>query len=290
MVALEARNEMGRVWQVTMHKMFVSDQDQNVRAPSPPLSNPPASPLYDALATNIPHPVMGFSSFCFEPSTPLFPPAHLVLRYLQCYADHFNLTKYIRFNECVEEASWDGQSWNVRVAGGTTQQFDRVVLPNGHYHTPRYPAILAYKVGQILEEHLTLYFIGKLNHIEIRRCLSSEMVPQARTSVQKCPLLQKPCIIPSVVLFLKILVISNGKAKSLASKTMGLLCLKMAQSHVLTTLTSPQAMSCRFPSYHNFDSVHCQWFPLFQRMPSILHTSFHLRDIYFPSRMISLVT
>ena len=84
---------------------------------------------------------MAFSSFCFEPSTPLFPPAHLVLRYLQRYADHFNLAKYIRFNECVEEASWDGQSWNVRVAGGTTQQFDRVVVANGHYHTPRYPAI-----------------------------------------------------------------------------------------------------------------------------------------------------
>ena len=84
---------------------------------------------------------MAFSSFWFEPSTPLFPPANTVLEYLQRYADHFSLTKYIRFNERVEEASWSGQSWNVRLEGGTIQQFDRVVVANGHYSSPRYPEI-----------------------------------------------------------------------------------------------------------------------------------------------------
>ncbi|KAF8491106.1 FAD/NAD(P)-binding domain-containing protein [Gautieria morchelliformis] len=123
LVAFEACNELGGVW-----------------SPSVPVGNP-ASPLYDALTTNLPHPVMAFSSFWFEPSTPLFPSAHLVLRYLQRYADHFNLNKYIRYNSRVDEASWDDHAWNVRLADGTTQLFDRVVVANGHYNIPRYPAI-----------------------------------------------------------------------------------------------------------------------------------------------------
>ena len=116
-------------------------KSRNSRAPSSPLGNPPASPLYDALATNLPHPIMAFSSFWFEPSTPLFPHAHVVLEYLQRYAHHFNLTKYIRFNERVDETVWDGQVWNVHLKGGAIHHFDRIVVANGHYGSPRYPTI-----------------------------------------------------------------------------------------------------------------------------------------------------
>ncbi|KAF8587218.1 FAD/NAD(P)-binding domain-containing protein [Ramaria rubella] len=124
LVVFETRSELGGVW-----------------LPAPPLGNPPSSPIYDALTTNLPHPVMAFSSFWFEPSTPLFPAASVVIKYLQDYATHFHLSQSIRFNQRVSKVSWDGQFWNLQTENGDTQRFDKVVVANGHYSAPRYPSI-----------------------------------------------------------------------------------------------------------------------------------------------------
>ncbi|KII87607.1 hypothetical protein PLICRDRAFT_42112 [Plicaturopsis crispa FD-325 SS-3] len=101
------------------------------------LADPPLTPVYDSLTTNLPHPVMAFSSYDFPPSTPLYPDAPTVLRYLQDYATHFGLRPLLHFGARVDEISWDGR-WKVRV-GGAEQEFDFVVVANGHYRVPRYP-------------------------------------------------------------------------------------------------------------------------------------------------------
>lgn len=111
------------------------------RLPSPPYGDPPASPIYDALTTNLPHPVMAFQSHWFPPSTPLFPHASAVLTYLNSYTIKFDLLKHICFNTRVDEAVWDGHSWNIRLSDRTTRRFDKVVVANGHYGAPRYPTI-----------------------------------------------------------------------------------------------------------------------------------------------------
>ncbi|KAF8524339.1 FAD/NAD(P)-binding domain-containing protein [Hysterangium stoloniferum] len=124
MVAYEARDAIGGVWY-----------------PCPPVGNPPASPIYDSLTTNLPHPVMAYSSFWFNPGTPLFPPASTVLEYLQSYVAHFDLLKYVQLNSKVEEAIWESESWNVRLSDGRTRQFDKLIVANGHYSAPRYPVV-----------------------------------------------------------------------------------------------------------------------------------------------------
>ncbi|KAJ3538406.1 hypothetical protein NM688_g6525 [Phlebia brevispora] len=132
-VAFESREDLGGVW-----------------LPAPPTDNPPLSPIYDSLVTNLPHPIMAYPSFPFPPSTPLFPPAATVLKYLQSYANHFHLTPLIRLRTTVRTIDWDSalSKWRVFTAltGANNcvhpeeSLFDLVIAANGHYRVPQYPA------------------------------------------------------------------------------------------------------------------------------------------------------
>ncbi|KAI0819405.1 FAD/NAD-P-binding domain-containing protein, partial [Trametes gibbosa] len=132
--AFEARDSIGGIW-----------------LPAPPTGDPPLTPLYDSLTTNLPHPVMAYTSFSFPPGTALFPPASTVLTYLDAYASHFELYPHIRLNTAVLSATRDPSGpagkWTVIVRTGAahansteTHTFDHLVVANGHYRTPRLPA------------------------------------------------------------------------------------------------------------------------------------------------------
>ncbi|KAI0918604.1 hypothetical protein AcV5_002551 [Taiwanofungus camphoratus] len=123
-IAFEEREKVGGVW-----------------LPAPPTGNPPVTPLYDSLTTNLPHPVMAYPSLSFPPSTPLFPPASTVETYLENYASHFKLTPFIRLKTIVDAVDWDAASskWSVRVTGDEIHTFDYLIVANGHYRLPRFP-------------------------------------------------------------------------------------------------------------------------------------------------------
>lgn len=111
------------------------------RYPATCSENPPLTPLYDSLCTNIPLPVVAFPSFPFPPETSPFPTAAVVQKYLEDYAVHFNLLRFVRFYAHVEEVFWDTDSreWDVTLSTGEKFKFDFVVVANGHYRKPRYP-------------------------------------------------------------------------------------------------------------------------------------------------------
>ncbi|KAF5371708.1 hypothetical protein D9758_003483 [Tetrapyrgos nigripes] len=147
-VAYEAREGIGGVW---------------LPSPStPPASYPelhpglPQTPLYTSLTTNLPHPVMQFTSFPFSPETPLFPKAEYVRRYLEEYVDNFGLRKFVQVNTRVERVEravqsnegvlkgGDGREWKIVTRSRDQdhvemQYFDFLVICNGHYQIPRYP-------------------------------------------------------------------------------------------------------------------------------------------------------
>ncbi|CAL1699492.1 unnamed protein product [Somion occarium] len=137
-VAYEAREDLGGIW---------------LPAPAD-TADPPFTPLYDSLTTNIVHPTMGYPGFPFPPSTPLHPPASTVLKYLRDYAAHFNLYPHLQFNTLVQSVKWDKsrKKWQVtvrktKIAPGLsgeyadeTLYYDLVVVANGHYRLPRYPS------------------------------------------------------------------------------------------------------------------------------------------------------
>ncbi|KAF5379214.1 hypothetical protein D9615_005880 [Tricholomella constricta] len=124
--AFEARDRIGGVW-----------------LPAPPTDDPPLTPLYESLTTNLPHPIMAFTSYSFPPATPLFPHANLVHKYLDDYADHFLLRTHIQLNTTVTSVtrSPSNSNWHVTLSTGFTLPFDLVVVCNGHYRIPRYPNI-----------------------------------------------------------------------------------------------------------------------------------------------------
>ncbi|GLB42154.1 putative FMO family protein [Lyophyllum shimeji] len=128
--AFESRDSIGGVW-----------------LPAPPTDDPPLTPLYDSLTSNLPHPIMAFPSYPFPPSTPLFPRANLVLDYLSSYADHFHLRPHIKLNTTVASvvrspaSTSSSPTWHVSLSTGNTLNFDLVLVCNGHYRIPRYPNI-----------------------------------------------------------------------------------------------------------------------------------------------------
>ena len=117
------------------------------RLPAPPTGDPPLTPLYDSLTTNLPHPVMAYTSFPFPPGTALFPPASTVLKYLEDYAVHFDLNQHIQLNTSVTSVTRDHAAgkWTVAVRNTVTSTeethiFDYIIVANGHYRVPRFPA------------------------------------------------------------------------------------------------------------------------------------------------------
>lgn len=97
------------------------------------------TPLYDTLTTNLPHPIMSFKSLPFAPSTPLFPHASVVLAYLRAYADRGDLRKHIQFTSQVSDVKRVGSKWIVKVGQIDEEEFDFLIVANGHFRLPRYP-------------------------------------------------------------------------------------------------------------------------------------------------------
>ncbi|KZT04427.1 FAD/NAD(P)-binding domain-containing protein [Laetiporus sulphureus 93-53] len=123
--AFEERDKVGGIW-----------------VPAPPKDDPPITPLYDSLTTNLPHPIMCYDSLPFPPSTALFPHAVAVEKYLADFATHFNLFPHIRLETTVLGIDWDASTakWRVSVSSGEEHAYDLLIVANGHYRVPRYPA------------------------------------------------------------------------------------------------------------------------------------------------------
>ncbi|KAF5314579.1 hypothetical protein D9611_007058 [Ephemerocybe angulata] len=134
-IVFESRSEVGGVW---------LPATPDPRSPD----KPPATPLYDSLTTNLPHPLMSYADFPFPPSTPIFPKAEYVQRYLASYADTFSLRPFIRLSTRVTSMEYQGAGWTLKVRSTDSAQTetqpetilaDLVMICNGHYASPRFP-------------------------------------------------------------------------------------------------------------------------------------------------------
>lgn len=112
----------------------------SVRLPAPPTDNPPLTPMYDSLTTNLPHPIMSYPTLPFPPSTPLYPRADVVLAYLKQYSVHFDLSSHIHLSVTVQSVIRLQGHWEVTFSTGEKKDFDLVIVGNGHYRVPRFPS------------------------------------------------------------------------------------------------------------------------------------------------------
>jgi len=159
------------------------------------------SSMYAGLRTNLPREVMGYLDFPFDTQFSGAPVENSrdsrrfcsheeVLLYLEAYAEKFTLNKCIRFNTsvvkvdpirkspCSDDATTTSLSWpRWRVSSSSSsnsrteslpveEEFDAVLVCNGHYSEPRVPQFPGFDVFPGLQTHSHNYrrpeeFIGK---------------------------------------------------------------------------------------------------------------------------------
>ncbi|MFF5712625.1 NAD(P)-binding domain-containing protein [Streptomyces sp. 62] len=108
------------------------------------------SPAYDSLHLNTSKKRTEFADFPMPGEWPDFPSAALVAGYLADYADAFGITGRIRFTSEVTSVRRAGQVWEVTVGdvaedeatagAAVTQEYDAVVVANGHNRDPKWPS------------------------------------------------------------------------------------------------------------------------------------------------------
>jgi cation diffusion facilitator CzcD-associated flavoprotein CzcO len=85
---------------------------------------------------------------------PDYPSHKLLKEYFQAYANHFGVTPYIQFNTVVKSAiEQDDKSWVITLEDGRVEQFDHLIVCNGHHWNPRYPSYPGNFSGEITHSH-----------------------------------------------------------------------------------------------------------------------------------------
>ena len=83
------------------------------------------------------------SDFPFPDHHDDFPTAAQLFEYLNAYADHFNIRKYVRLNTEITSVRRIDEKWEVKSASqGSDPQveyFDKVMVCSGSFNGPRYP-------------------------------------------------------------------------------------------------------------------------------------------------------
>lgn len=95
-----------------------------------------------------------FSDFPMPDHYPDYPSHQQVLAYFQAYARHFGLERYIRFNTAVQQAEpLDDKRWRLHLSNGEVQDFDYLLVANGHHSVPRHPDWKKDFTGTYLHSH-----------------------------------------------------------------------------------------------------------------------------------------
>ena len=115
------------------------------------------SPAYRSLHINSESKVTSYRDFPFPEGTALYPSHVAVAEYLERYAEHFGLRPHIRFNAHVvavePSGAAPGSGWRVRLAEGSEQCFDAVVVATGHQGVPAHPPYASDFTGEYLHSH-----------------------------------------------------------------------------------------------------------------------------------------
>ncbi|KAL2921029.1 Flavin-containing monooxygenase FMO GS-OX-like 5 [Bienertia sinuspersici] len=144
-VVYERGSHLGGVW------VYSSDYESDSLGVDPTRQIVHSS-LYASLRTNVAREAMGFTDFPFVPTgkpgrdSRRFPAHQEVLRYLEDFANKFELNELIRYQTEVTHVSLEeNRKWLVkhtRIGGGdkgskVDETFDAVVVCNGHFTEPR---------------------------------------------------------------------------------------------------------------------------------------------------------
>ncbi|KAL1513029.1 hypothetical protein ABEB36_002513 [Hypothenemus hampei] len=114
---------------------------------------------------------MGFPDFSIPDQEKSYLSQQEILHFLNLYAEHFDLKKYIKFNTMVKDVRPIDQKWQVTSVEKPTGKehvniYDSVIICNGHYNEPIIPNIPGQELFTGLIDHSHNYrdpakFIGQ---------------------------------------------------------------------------------------------------------------------------------
>jgi cation diffusion facilitator CzcD-associated flavoprotein CzcO len=118
-----------------------------------------ASSAYQSLHIDTSRDGVSFRDMPMSPDEfPDYPHHSEILGYLHRYAETFGLRDRIRFETPVEHAERkDGGGWRITLADGSAQEFDFLIVGNGHHWSPRFPDFPGTFDGEELHAH---HYIG----------------------------------------------------------------------------------------------------------------------------------
>ncbi|KAL7297720.1 flavin-containing monooxygenase FMO GS-OX5-like [Trichogramma pretiosum] len=119
------------------------------------------SSMYDSLRTNLPKEVMGYPDFPIPENDKSYLHRTEILEFLNNYCDHFKLREKIRFLhnvelvEPLENNKWRLNLRNLQTNETSSEEFDAVMICNGHYFAPSLANLAGKDVfkGQQLHSH-----------------------------------------------------------------------------------------------------------------------------------------
>ncbi|KGO75472.1 Flavin monooxygenase FMO [Penicillium italicum] len=148
----EQRDQPGGVWNYTgdqgVNDASVLSRSKPSQEPQQPVNGTFISPVYDSLETNIPNSMMQFTESPFPAGTALFPTHVVVKDYLHQYAEE--LKPLIRLQSLILDVvlsknqpkpEWTVTWRDLKTGRSLVDQFDAVVVANGHHNDPFIPEI-----------------------------------------------------------------------------------------------------------------------------------------------------
>jgi len=129
------------------------------------------SSMYKSLLSDVPKQGMHFPGFPFPDEAPTYNHHTGVKKYLEDYADNYKLLPHIKFRtevtrvtplDAIEEETcsqyprWNVEFYDLKQDLKISEEFDAVIVCNGHYSVPKYPDIrgLSQFSGTIMHSHL----------------------------------------------------------------------------------------------------------------------------------------
>lgn len=95
-----------------------------------------------------------YSDFPMPDHYPDYPSHREVLDYFRAYAQEFDLDRFIRFNTEVKSAEKiAGERWRLTIGDDSVEEFDCLMVANGHHSVPRHPAWKNDFSGKYLHSH-----------------------------------------------------------------------------------------------------------------------------------------
>lgn len=114
------------------------------------------SAAYRSLHINTSRKIMSYSDFPMPDDYPTYPHHSDIIRYFEAYTQHFGIEEHIQFNTIVTDVSQneDG-TYSVTTDKGIIQNYDYVLVANGHHWNPRFPepAFSGNFTGEVIHSH-----------------------------------------------------------------------------------------------------------------------------------------